>query len=170
MADSYKRWFLLYTKPRHEFKAEQQLNNLNIENYLPTFTKMKQWSDRKKKITEPLFRGYIFIYGGESERLLSLQQPAIVRSIFFEGKPAIVPQWQIENLKNLLAGKPDVTITDAIEAGTRVKVVSGPFSGVIGIVNDATQSDRTLVITVDFIHRSVIVRLPIQSIIKVKDN
>ena len=170
MADSYKRWFLLYTKPRHEFKAEQQLNNLNIENYLPTFTKMKQWSDRKKKVTEPLFRGYIFIYGGESERLLSLQQPAIVRSIFFEGKPAIVPQWQIENLKNLLAGKPDVTITDAIEAGTRVKVVSGPFSGVIGIVNDATQSDRTLVITVDFIHRSVIVRLPIQSIIKVKDN
>lgn len=170
MADSYKRWFLLYTKPRHEFKAEQQLNNLNIENYLPTFTKMKQWSDRKKKVTEPLFNGYIFIYGGESERLLALQQHAIVRSIFFEGKPAVVPQWQIENLKNLLAGKPDVTITDVIEAGTRVKVVSGPFSGVIGIVNDATQSDRTLAITIDFIHRSVIVRLPIQSITKIKDN
>ena len=55
-----KYWYVLYTKPRHEFKAEAQINSLNIESYLPTNTVIKQWSDRKKKITEPLFKSYIF--------------------------------------------------------------------------------------------------------------
>jgi len=54
-----KFWFALYTKPRNEFKAEQQLIAAGITNYLPTVTLLKQWSDRKKKVTEPLLRGYI---------------------------------------------------------------------------------------------------------------
>jgi transcription antitermination factor NusG len=66
-----KYWFVLYTKPRHEFKAEEQIKSLNIEVYLPTTTVVKQWSDRKKKVTEPLFKSYIFIYADEKERLNS---------------------------------------------------------------------------------------------------
>ena len=46
---SEKHWFALYTKPRHEFKAELQLKNISIDNYLPTYIVTKQWSDRKKK-------------------------------------------------------------------------------------------------------------------------
>ena len=48
-----KYWFALYTKPRSEFKAEQQLTAVGVENYLPTITRLKQWSDRKKKVTTP---------------------------------------------------------------------------------------------------------------------
>ncbi len=51
-----KFWFALYTKPRNEFKAEQQLTAVDITNYLPTVTLLKQWSDRKKKVTEPAFK------------------------------------------------------------------------------------------------------------------
>ena len=69
-----KFWFALYTKPRNEFKSEQQLIAAGITNYLPTVTLLKQWSDRKKKVTEPLLRGYIFIYANEEERLVSLEQ------------------------------------------------------------------------------------------------
>ena len=57
-----KKWFALYTRPRHEFKALEQIKELEVETYLPTITVIKQWSDRKKKITEPLFRSYIFIF------------------------------------------------------------------------------------------------------------
>ena len=64
-----KYWFALYTKPRNEFKAEQQLTAAEIINYLPTLTLVKKWSDRKNKVTEPLLRGYIFIYANEEERL-----------------------------------------------------------------------------------------------------
>ena len=78
-----RSWFALYTKPKHEFKAELELNNLSVENYLPKITRVRQWSDRKKKITLPLFSGYIFINVNEKERYQSLQLPSIVKTVSF---------------------------------------------------------------------------------------
>ena len=98
-----KHWFALYTKPRHEFKAQVQIESENITCYLPTITKLKQWSDRKKKVTEPLFRGYIFIESSERERLVAVELNSIVKTIFFDGKPSIIPDNQINNLRNLLS-------------------------------------------------------------------
>ena len=86
-----KSWFALYTRPRSEFKAAEQINSLGVYYYLPTITKVRQWSDRKKKITEPVIRGYIFIYGDEKERLISLEQQAVVRCVFEAGRPAKIP-------------------------------------------------------------------------------
>jgi hypothetical protein len=58
---------------------------------------VRQWSDRKKKITEPLLRGYIFIFADERERMISLEQDSVVRCIFDLGRPAKIPEWQINN-------------------------------------------------------------------------
>lgn len=164
-----KHWFALYTKPRHEFKASDQMSKLEIENYLPVLTKIKKWSDRKKKVTEPVFRGYLFIKGNEKERLLSLTQNSIVKCISFEGKPSVIPDWQIENLKNLLTASPDVFVINKIEAGSKIKIIEGPFSGIIGVVKE-TQEDKWLAVSVDLINCSVIVRLPKESIIKILDS
>lgn len=163
---SEKHWFALYTKPRHEFKAELQLKSISIDNYLPTYIVTKQWSDRKKKINEPLFRGYIFIYASEKERLFSLLQSAIVRCISFLGKPSIVPEWQINNLKKVLTESPEVLVSNKIEIGTSIKITGGPFKDVIGVVT-GTQEDKWLSVSVDLIHRSVMVRLPKESGIKI---
>ena len=83
-----KNWFALYTKPRHEFKALEQLKEIEIETYLPTITVTKQWSDRKKKVIEPLFKSYIFIYSDESKRNNALTREAIIITIYFNGKPS----------------------------------------------------------------------------------
>lgn len=163
-----KNWYPLYTKPRHEFKAEQQLKSCGIEYYLPTVIRVKQWSDRKKKIKEPLFNGYIFIRGSEKERLIALEQFAIVRSIFFEGKPAIVPDWQIENLKIMMEKGYDVTVTEQLKIGSHVKIISGPFKDVEGIVYENSNQEKMLAITIDLLRRSVIVKIPRDSIIEQK--
>ena len=164
-----KHWFALYTKPRQEFKASIQLTKMTIENYLPTLTKVKKWSDRKKKVTEPIFRGYIFIKADEKERLLSLSQNAIVRCITFEGKPSIVPEWQIESLKSLLTTSPEVFVSNKIELGAKVKIIDGPFSGVLGIVK-GVQEEKWLAVSVDLINCSVMVRLSKESIVKFLEN
>ena len=156
-------WYALYTKPRHEFKAAAQLEDIEIEHYLPTITRLKQWSDRKKKVTEPLFRGYIFINTDEKGRLEALQLDTIVRTVSFQGKPAIVPAWQIENVQKLLEKDPEVFVTDKIKEGTKVKVVSGPFNGVKGVVS-AVQNERTLSIIIETLHRSIVVTLPANSV------
>lgn len=164
--ESGKNWFALYTKPRHEFKVEANLNILSIENYLPTIIVTKKWSDRKKKIRQPLFNGYIFIYSNEKERLLSLQQPAVVKTVCFQGKPAVIPNWEIENLKKLLEKSPEIFVTDKIEIGSRVRIVDGPFKDVEGIVTEAANNEKMLAVTMELLNRSVLVKLPAQSVIK----
>ena len=56
-----KKWFAVYVKSRCEKKVSQQLDDMGIESFLPLITRIKQWSDRKKKVEEPLFRSYIFV-------------------------------------------------------------------------------------------------------------
>ena len=165
-----KNWFALYTKPRHEFKAALQLESVKVNFYLPVVTKIRQWSDRKKKITEPLFGGYIFIHGNEKERLTALEQPAIVRTICFNGRPAVIPDWQIESLKRMLESKREVTVSNQLQVGARIKVTSGPFKDVEGVVYISNKHEKMLAITIELINRSVIVHLPPESVTKQVDN
>lgn len=162
-------WFALYTKPRQEFKAASQLGELGIEHYLPLQIKIKQWSDRKKKVSEPLIHGYIFIKANEKERLQALQLYSMVRCVTFNGKPAAIPDWQIENLKIMLASNNEVVLSETIPSGTRVKIISGPFEGVVGIVNE-TSAGRTLSITIDLLKRSVTATLPMESVVRLADD
>jgi transcription antitermination factor NusG len=157
-----KFWFALYTKPRNEFKAEQQLLAAGITNYLPKVTLLKQWSDRKKKVTEPLLRGYIFIYANEEERLISLEQQSIVRCVFDVGRPARIPDWQIDNLKTMLATKVDIIVHKGIVPGAKVIIKDGPFEGIIGTVVEG-QMGKSISVAIDLLNRSVIAQLPDES-------
>ena len=159
-------WFALYTKPKHEFQAGIYLDSIELEYYLPTITTLKKWSDRKKKVTEPLFKGYIFVHCNEIERYEALQHDSIISTVSFSGKPARIPDWQIDNLKKMLDEKREVFVGDMFYEGTKVKIVDGPFSGVEGIVVQSDEKGKMFGITIDLLRRSVLVRLPKESIIK----
>ena len=154
-----KYWFALYTKPRSEFKAEEQLNAVGITNYLPSITRVKQWSDRKKKVTEPLLRSYIFIYGDEQDRLSAVEQRAIVRCIFDAGKPARIPEWQIDNIRKMLETKSEVIVQNGIVPGAKVMIKAGPFEGIVGTIIHS-EAGKSISVTIDLLNRSIIARLP----------
>ena len=153
-----KKWFALYTKPRHEFKAALQLEEEDINYYLPVITRLKQWSDRKKKITEPVLRGYIFIFADEKERNLSLQLLSIVRCIFDNGRPAVIPEWQIDNLKKFLNHEADVIVHSGIVPGAKVKILDGPFAGIIGVIKQENKG-KTIAVNIDLLNRSVLTQI-----------
>lgn len=160
-----KHWYAFYTKPKHEFKAQHQFTEAGITHYLPTIETIHNWKDRKKKILEPLFRGYIFVYGNEKERLTALQQSAVVRTVCFNGKPSIIPDYQIENLKILLSKNSEVFVVNYLENGDYVKIVEGPFSGIIGKVK-VISKEKWIAVSIDLLSRTVLVRLPIDSVVK----
>jgi transcription antitermination factor NusG len=157
-----KHWYALYTKPRSEFKAAKQLDAVEVTFYLPTYEKISQWSDRKKKITLPLLRGYIFINSDERERILSLEQPSIVRCICENGKPAKIPDWQIDNLKKMLQTETDFYVIDGLVPGIKVRIIDGPFSGVIGVVKDA-EVGKTVAVSIELLNRTITAWLPRES-------
>ena len=154
-----KYWFALYTKPRAEFKAEREIEKLGIMNYLPAVIKVKQWSDRKKKITEPVLNGYIFIYADEKERIAALESSSIVRCIFDNGKPAVIYDWQIENLKRFLNEKAEFLINSGLAKGAKIRIKSGPFEGVIGVIV-SDKNSKTLTVNLDLLNRSITAVVP----------
>jgi transcriptional antiterminator RfaH len=157
-----KAWFALYTKSRSEFKAAEQIESVGVDFYLPVITKIKQWSDRKKKISEPLIRGYIFIFADEKERLLSLEQPSVVRCVSERGKPARIPEWQIDNLKRMLSSESELLVKEGLIPGAKVKIKDGPFEGVIVTLQEI-DNQKTIAVSIDLLNRSVIAYLPRES-------
>ena len=97
-----RKWHVLYTKPRHELKALERLTQNGFEIYCPMKTTLKKWSDRKKKISEPLLTSYLFIKISENKRAIPLRDPSILNYIFWLGKPAIVRESEINILKGII--------------------------------------------------------------------
>ena len=159
-------WFALYTKPRSEFKAAEQIKSVDVEFYLPSVVKVRQWSDRKKKITEPLLKGYIFIYANEKERILSLEQYSVVRCISERGQPARIPDWQIENLKKMLTNRSEFYVKEGLVRGTKVKIKEGPFEGVTGTFQEI-DNEKTIAVSIDLLNRSVVAHLPRESVLEI---
>ena len=163
-----RSWFALVVKSQSEFKAEEELNNLGVQSYLPVTIAIRKWSDRKKEISVPIIKRNIFIYASEKERLYSLEQKSIVKCLFDGGRPAAIPEWQIENLKKILEYKSEVIVENYLVAGDSVKIIEGPFEGVVGILQSSGK-ERTLSVSIDLIHRSVVVHLSSESVAKALD-
>ncbi|MFA6981064.1 MAG: UpxY family transcription antiterminator [Ignavibacteriaceae bacterium] len=153
-----KFWFALYTKPRHEFKAELQLKAIGIEVYLPKITRLKQWSDRKKKVTEPLINSYIFIRSDEKGRLSALEEEAIVRCVFDCGRPAKIPNDQMQNFIDFIKDEEDYFVINGIVKGAKVLIKDGPFAGVTGVIVEEP-CGKTVAVSIELLNRTVVARL-----------
>lgn len=163
---SPRHWYALYTKPKHEFKTREQLNALQIENYLPAITSKRKWTDRIKTISEPLIRGYVFIFASEKERLTAVTAPSVINTVCFNNQPAAIPAWQIESLKKMLGCPGEIIISNRIPAGTLVKVITWPMNDVVGVVEENRNNEKYISIAIKIINRSVSVRLPADAVTK----
>ncbi|WP_373059538.1 UpxY family transcription antiterminator [Zunongwangia sp. H14] len=120
------KWYVLYTKPKWEMKVDKALRQLKIETYCPTHTELRQWSDRKKKITSPLFKSYIFVRLSDKDRPRVFDAPGVVRYLFWLGKPAVVRDEEIETLRNWLENdEVDEVKVEKYSVGDTVKISQG---------------------------------------------
>ncbi len=151
-------WYALYTRPRFEKKVEVELYRREIESYLPVQTVIRQWSDRKKKVEEPLFRSYVFVHTTSNDRIGSLQIDGVVRMVSFGGKLSIIPDDQIDTIKRFLKEGYKFEPQDYLVKGDRVKVTHGPLMGVQGKLVEIRNA-RRFVITIDAIRQSIAVEI-----------
>ena len=129
-----KKWFVVYTRPQQELKVARELSAMGITNYCPTITLIKQYSDRKKKVTKPLLSSYVMVELEEKERNKVFACSGIVRYLFFLGKPAVVPASDISLMQNHLNGVYNDSKVTTLCVGDSHTITEGPFSGVSGRV------------------------------------
>ncbi|MBN1990726.1 MAG: UpxY family transcription antiterminator [Bacteroidales bacterium] len=158
---SNPRWYAAYTKPRNEKKVLERLRETGIEAYLPLQKRLKQWSDRKKFVEEPIFRSYIFVRIELKDYFNVLNTTGIVRFITFEGKAVPIPDKQIDQVKLLLEQK-DVEVDvseEPIMPGTMIEITSGVMIGLTGELVEH-QGKQKVVVRLNHISHSLLVSLP----------
>ena len=124
-----KQWLAVYTRPRMELKVKDRLESKGITSYCPAQKVVKQWSDRKKKVLAPVLTGYVFVYLSESERISVLEDPSVVNFVFWQGKPAVIRDQEIEDIKKFLDDHDVVNQNSEFQVGDKVVINYGDFAG-----------------------------------------
>ena len=130
-----KKWFALYTRARWEKKVSEFLTRKKIENYCPTNRVVRQWSDRKKIVHEPLFTSYVFVRAADFDITFLKQVQGVINFVYWLGKPAVVRDSEIVAIRNFLAGHVNIRLEKTpIYAHDKVQVLSGPLKELEGEV------------------------------------
>ena len=139
-------WFAIYTKSKNEKKVVEGLEKIGIEVYCPMITKVKQWSDRKKKVETPLINSYVFVNIKDQNRNIVFNVPGVVRYLFWLGKPAVIHDQEIEVLKDGLNGIINNFEVQGIQPGDLLTISKGPFQGKEGVVAQIEKNKIKLVL------------------------
>ncbi len=131
-------WKAIYTKPRHEKKVSELLIQKGINVYCPLQTTIKQWSDRKKKVKEPIFKSYVFVNCDDDEELKVLQTNGVVQFLFYLKKVAVIRNQEIAQIKNFIEGYENIALEyiNRWEVGDKVCIGDGGMKGIFGEIID----------------------------------
>ena len=154
------QWYAVHTRSQHEKAVINQLERRGFQTFLPLIREVHRWSDRRKIVQLPLFSCYAFVH----MRLLPelwykvMQTSGVLGLVGARGEGIPVPENQIEALRTLLSSDVPCTLCPFLQIGQRVRIRGGALDGIEGLLM-ARNGDRTLVISVDPIQRSIAVRI-----------
>jgi transcription antitermination factor NusG len=128
------RWYAVYTCANQEKRVADQFLQRRVEHFLPTFETIRRWKDRRMRIQQPLFSGYIFVRLALRDRLRVLQVSSVVRLVGFNGCPTPVSDHEIDTLRKSLIPELGALPHPYLRVGKRVRIVKGPLHGAEGVL------------------------------------
>ena len=153
-------WYAVYTKSRHEQVVDSQLAAKGHEVFLPRIRTWSRRTDRRLRIEVPMFPGYLFVQTTlqPAQHLSILRTVGVVKLVNFKGRPVMVDPAEIESLKILIASGETIHPDENLAIGDQVRIVEGPFKGVVGRLARRRSSTR-LIVAVEAINRAVHVEI-----------
>jgi transcription antitermination factor NusG len=157
------KWYALVVRSNRAFQVRDKLQELGIDEFLPTFTEQIRWSDRIKSTERQLFPGYLFAkLNGDSSFVLNL--PGVIQLLPSNLKPTSIDDAEIESLRIVTASQlPAVRVP--YTPGTRVSVISGPLAGACGIVEKSSGAVR-VILGIEMLGRAVSVMVDAEDLEK----
>ena len=129
------KWLAIYTKPRWEKKVNQLLLDKGVECYCPLNKVKRQWSDRVKVIEEPLFKSYVFVKVTDDDRTKVRLTNGVMNFVYWNGKPAIVRDSEIETIKRFLDDYENVEAHQVeVKLNQQVRITGGSMMDKVGTV------------------------------------
>jgi len=153
-------WFAVQTRPRHEKKVDSELREKGIRSFLPLHRERRRWSDRYQWVELPMFSQYLFVnlLPTPESRLRVLQTAGIVQFVGATGAGTPIPTEQIESLHAIVSQRIPAAPHEFLRVGERVRIRGGALDGIEGILS-GIRNDKSLVVSVDLIQKSVAIRI-----------
>jgi transcription antitermination factor NusG len=151
-------WYAIYTRHQHEKTVAESLSNHGMEVFLPTYTAVRQWKDRKKHLTLPLFPCYVFLHGELDRRVKVLSTPGVYSFVGIAGQPAAIQETEIDAIRRTVTSGLPSGPFPYLQCGDRVRVKAGPLMGIEGILIRKKSSFR-LILSAELLQKSIAVEV-----------
>ena len=143
-----KTWYVIYTRPRWEKKVALLLEDAGIEHYCPLNKVSRQWSDRKKVVMEPLFKGYVFVQIAETEKVAVRSISGVLNFVHWNNTPAKVQPEEIDQIRKFLKEFDNVEVLNLqLENNDEVEITEGLMMNYKGIVLEVVANKARVLIT-----------------------
>lgn len=161
--DSTLSWHAIYTRHQHGKAVADILSRKGFEIFLPQYTSTRQWKDRRKEISLPLFPSYVFIRGGLDGMLQIVMTPGVYWLVSLGERVAVIPQEEIDAVRRLIESSLRLEPHPFLKCGDWVRITSGPLEGVEGILVRKKGTFR-LVLSVEMLQKSVAVEVDVSTV------
>ena len=148
------RWYAAYTRSNHEKRVAAHLGLKSVQYFLPLYDSVRQWKDRRMRLELPVFPSYVFVHVALRDRFQVLQIPGVSKLVGFNGTPVPLAEKEIEILRKGWGSGVTVEPYPYLAIGRIVRIRSGPFAGVSGILLRRPKSLR-VIISIELLKRSM---------------
>ena len=141
-------WLVLYTRSKWEKKVDQLLKDQNIKSYCPLVKTSKKWVDRRKTVEIPLFNSYLFVHANIRDLEQILQTTGVVTYVRFCGKPAVVRDSEMEDIRSIVNRYSDIEAVplNDFQAGDKVLIKDGLLAAHTGQVQQVKGKSIVMII------------------------
>lgn len=161
-------WYLIFTKPRQEYRALENLQHQGFECYLPLLLFETISTGALVIKPQPLFPRYLFIRLGhdqDSKSWIPIRSTkGVSKLVSFGIQPAKVPDELVIFLKDYEANLQTIP-QKLFNAGERVRLLEGPFTGLEGIYL-MSDGDRRVMVLIEILSKPVRVQVTPSSLRK----
>jgi transcription antitermination factor NusG len=156
-------WYAAYVKHQHERKAADLLQRKGVEVLLPLQKVVRQWKDRKKTLSLPLFPSYLFVHSNLEDKWQILNTPGIFFLVESQGRASTITVEEIESIRRLVDSGLPAQAHPYLASGDRVQICAGPLQGVTGIL-DRFKNQYRVVINVEVLQKAVSIEVELSNL------
>ncbi len=139
-----ERWYLAHTLPHKETSVEQRLGAQGFHHFMPRRIKTVRHARRMRNVLAPVFPRYIFVaLDLDHDRWRSVNGTIGIASLFMaQDRPLPVPLGVVETLIQSSDNRGQLRFEHNLQLGQKVKLISGPFSEALGLLERLDDSGR----------------------------
>lgn len=174
-----KKWYVVNTYSGHENKVKEKLEmraeSMNMEDYIfrvvvPEEKVVEVKDGVTKEKTKKMFPGYIIVEMDMTDEAWYVVRntPGVTGFIGSSGKGAKPTPLQPYEVDKILGnmGISRIDVDNELEIGLKVKIVSGPFNGMIGKIESIDLPNQKVMLLVDLFGQETSVEVELNQIEK----